>query len=130
MTNRLLAGCGGVTSAEHAYRIFEMAQLAEPEAHSLLAISNDWTRLPQHSPFRRALERFLAEFGHRAVYEADIANPRWIEDPTFVLEEVTQSTTPSLAVAQELVRVTHPFHPLYGRELILWSAADAAAKIV
>lgn len=36
------------------------------------------------------LKRFLEEFGHRAVYEADIMNPRWSEDPGYILEQVRQ----------------------------------------
>ena len=35
--------------------------------------------------FRRAFDRFLAEFGLRAVAEAELATPRWREDPSFPL---------------------------------------------
>src|SRR5690606_20597484 len=55
------------------------AQPLEPSA---------WRRLPATPPFRTELERFLAESGHRGVYEVDIANPRWIEDPTYILQQV------------------------------------------
>jgi rifampicin phosphotransferase len=34
------------------------------------------------------LERFLEEFGHRGVYEAELMNPRWCEDPSYILEQV------------------------------------------
>jgi pyruvate,water dikinase len=34
------------------------------------------------------MESFLAEFGHRGIYELEIANPRWNEDPTYLLEQV------------------------------------------
>ena len=48
---------------------------------------------------RRGYQRFLAfmagvvgqffkEFGHRGVYEMEIMNPRWSEDPSFVLETI------------------------------------------
>ncbi|HJZ99470.1 MAG TPA: PEP-utilizing enzyme, partial [Candidatus Solibacter sp.] len=37
---------------------------------------------------RAALARFLEQFGHRAVYEADYLNPRWSEDPTYILDQV------------------------------------------
>jgi pyruvate,water dikinase len=30
----------------------------------------------------------LREFGHRGVYEADLLNPRWAEDPAWILEQV------------------------------------------
>jgi rifampicin phosphotransferase len=61
---RLQAGGGGVTSAEHGYRLYEMAR------------------------GRATLEQFLTDFGHRGVYEADLLNPRWVEDPSWILEQV------------------------------------------
>jgi pyruvate,water dikinase len=94
MLNALSAGSGGVTSAEHGYRLADLAAaarddadarayLADPDAHAF-----GWRRLPAESPFRAALERYLSDFGHRAIYEAEIANPRWNDDPSFPLEEV------------------------------------------
>jgi pyruvate,water dikinase len=47
-----------------------------------------WRSLPPSCPFRRGLEAFLDEFGHRAVYEAEVAHPRWLEDPTYLLDQV------------------------------------------
>jgi pyruvate,water dikinase len=61
---RLQAGGGGVASAEQGYRIYEIARGAS------------------------TMEEFLRDFGHRAVYEADLANPRWAEDPSWILEQV------------------------------------------
>lgn len=60
----LQAGAGAVASAEQGYRIYDIARGAA------------------------TLERFLHDFGHRAVYEADILNPRWAEDPAWVVEQV------------------------------------------
>jgi pyruvate,water dikinase len=61
---QLQAGAGGVVSAEQGYRIYDIA-------------NNQAT-----------LDDFLHEFGHRAVYEADMLNPRWAEDPSWVVEQV------------------------------------------
>jgi pyruvate,water dikinase len=61
---QLQAGAGGVASAEQGYRIYDIAK-------------NQAT-----------LENFLREFGHRAVYEADMLNPRWAEDPSWVVVQV------------------------------------------
>jgi pyruvate,water dikinase len=61
---RLQAGGGGVASAEQGYRIYEIARGAS------------------------TMEEFLRDFGHRAVYEADLANPRWAEDPSWILAQV------------------------------------------
>ena len=61
---RLQAGTGGVTSAEQGYRLYDMAQ------------------------GKSTLEEFLHDFGHRAVYECHVLNPRWSEDPSWILEQV------------------------------------------
>jgi len=61
---RLQAGMGGVASAEQGYRVYDIAQ------------------------GKATIEEFLRDFGHRAVYEADLANPRWVEDPSWILEQV------------------------------------------
>jgi pyruvate,water dikinase len=37
---------------------------------------------------KSTIEEFLHDFGHRAVYEADLLNPRWAEDPSWILEQV------------------------------------------
>jgi pyruvate,water dikinase len=61
---RLQAGAGGVASAEQGYRLYEIAQ------------------------GRSTVERFLHDFGHRAVYEADLRNPRWAEDPSWIFQQL------------------------------------------
>ncbi len=93
LMSRLLTGGGEVTSAEQGYRIRDLADVArgDPSALGWLARNEPaptWTQLPEGSAFKRELERFLYEFGHRAVYEADILNPRWAEDPGYVLDQV------------------------------------------
>ncbi len=90
----LMAGSGLVTTAEQGYRLHEIAEAArrEPAARDYLGRSplapHGWRDLPASSRFRGLLERFLADFGHRAVYETEIANPRWREDPSFLLHQV------------------------------------------
>jgi pyruvate,water dikinase len=91
--SRLLAGGGQVTSAEHGYRLHDLAEIARADeaARAWLEAgrpADEWTALPADSPFRREFARFLDEFGHRGVYEADILNPRWIEDPGYLLNQV------------------------------------------
>src|ERR1017187_9498175 len=61
---RLQAGAGGVTSAEQGYRLYDIAK------------------------GKSTLEEFLREFGHRAGYECHVLNPRWAEDPSWILEQV------------------------------------------
>lgn len=61
---RLQTGAGGVASAEQGYRLYEIAQ------------------------GKSTVEQFLQEFGHRAVYEADLLSPRWAEDSSWILKQV------------------------------------------
>ena len=89
----LLIGKGQITTAEQGYRLMELADIAsrntaiksffESEPFTPL----EWkTKLPLNSEFRRQWESFLEEYGHRAIYEADIINPRWRDDPGYLLE--------------------------------------------
>lgn len=77
LMTRLVAGPGGASSAEHAFRIEDLAAVARRD--------RDWEASPK---FKRELEKFLADFGHRAVYEADLLNPRWGDDPSYILDQV------------------------------------------
>ena len=61
---RLQTGAGGVASAEPGYRLYDVAQGGD------------------------TMEEFLHDFGHRAVHEADFLNPRWAEDPSWIIEQV------------------------------------------
>jgi rifampicin phosphotransferase len=93
---RLLAGSGQVISADQGYRIADLAQAAQSDQEALAwlrrhAPAQSWGQLPAHSPFRRELARFLADFGHRAVYEADVINPRWRDDPGYILDQVRRA---------------------------------------
>jgi pyruvate,water dikinase len=64
LITRLQAGAGGVASAEPGYRLYEIAQ------------------------GKSTLEEFLYDFGHRGVYDCHLLNPRWAEDPSWILEQV------------------------------------------
>ncbi len=94
LASDLVAGAGNVVSAEHGYRLLDLAAAAanDADARALLNTepldATEWKKLPTSSAFRAELERFLADFGHRAVYEVEVANPRWIEDPTYILQQV------------------------------------------
>ena len=92
VANALMAGCGDITSAQHGYRLVEMAEIARSDAAARRFFSSEtlnlllWEKdLPEESPFKQALRNFLAEYGHRGVYECDIVNPRWREDPSYIL---------------------------------------------
>lgn len=102
LSSALLAGSEGITSAEQGLRLVAVARTALGEDLARAYFTADPF---QPAEFRSALkgtatlkqlEEFLKEFGHRGVYEMEIANPRWSEDPTFVLETVRGHVTHGL----------------------------------
>jgi pyruvate,water dikinase len=130
----LMAGSGRVTSAEHAARLVELARVADADAaaRELLgdADAPDWRALPAGSPFRKAFARFLDEFGHRGVYEAELANPRWIEDPSFLLDQVRTYVrgglpAPRAGEQRRLAEQALRRLPLVPRVLAMWLARRA-----
>ena len=89
----MVGGQAGITSADHGYRLLELAELARRDEAAVRyltsATSNPvlWEEeLPENSPFKQAFRAFIEEYGHRGVYEMDIINPRWKEDPTYLLD--------------------------------------------
>lgn len=94
LTSALLAGAEGITSAEVGYRLLQIARGAaeEPQAATFFAAApfepDRWRQELQGTQTLKALEQFLTAFGHRGVYEMEISNPRWSEEPRFVLETV------------------------------------------
>lgn len=90
----LVSGSGYVTSAEQGYGIYELAKIVfyDNEALKYFTDKNfevsEWKKLSPDSKFIKGLNNFLEKFGHRAVYEGEIANPRWNEDPSFIINQV------------------------------------------
>ncbi len=89
LERELLTGLADVESASPGLSLWHIAEMArgEPEAATLIcerdpsALSID--DLPD-GPTRRALSRFLLAYGYRGAREAEIAEPRWSEDPTLL----------------------------------------------
>ena len=98
MLNALMVGgTEEITSADQGYRLVELAEIARKDGDAAKYLSetsfdsSSWEELPECSPFKQAFCEFIKEYGHRAVYELDIINPRWNEDPTYLLG-IVQST--------------------------------------
>lgn len=107
LASALLAGAEGITSAEQGYRMVTIARTAaaEPAAQAYFSAEPFQT-----AGFRTALrgtktlkelDRFLEEFGHRGVYEMEIMNPRWSEEPDFVLETIRTHLCEGLPTEQD-----------------------------
>ncbi len=91
----LMAGGKPSTTAAQACELARLATLVKTEDSTLAWLrkpdrnSSDWAReLASNSPFRRAFASFLDLYGHRAVYESYLRNPRWREDPGYLLDSV------------------------------------------
>jgi pyruvate,water dikinase len=89
----MVGGEPGITSADHGYRLVELAQIARQDQAAVQYLTGNnfnprlWEGdLPESSPFKKEFREFIKEYGHRAVYELDIINPRWEEDPSYLMD--------------------------------------------
>jgi len=84
----LLTGLSDVDSAEPGLELLRIGEIAreEPDARRALLdpALRSITALPA-GPTRARLATFLERFGDRGAREAEIAEPRWSEDPSIVL---------------------------------------------
>ena len=82
----------GVSRAEPRPRRPSRAEIARKDSDVVEYLSSPdlepaaWEKLPESSPFKQGFREFIKEYGHRAIYELDVINPRWNEDPTYLLE--------------------------------------------
>ncbi len=94
LLNASMQGQGVVVSAQHILRVAELADLARTERQV-----REWFLSPQwdageyrdalsHSQFLTVFDRYLEDYGHRAVGESDIMSPRIAEQPASVLAVV------------------------------------------
>jgi pyruvate,water dikinase len=103
----LTTGLGDVSSAEQSYRLWELSRLAQrsPKVMAFLH-TRQWHTWPEalaDTPFLTAWQAFLDTYGHRCLYEVEMANPRWREQPDYLFEV--------LAAYATLAQTTAPFDP-------------------
>jgi pyruvate,water dikinase len=85
--DELVGAAQGMETARGAAAIFDLAERAAARPEVRRRILEGLPVLPETpggADFLAALERFLADYGHRAEKEAELAAPRWREDPSFV----------------------------------------------
>jgi pyruvate,water dikinase len=85
----LLSGLQDVDSARPGFALWQIARLAreEPEVADRIRTTELSELTVPGLPAGRtrdALNRFLEDYGYRGVREAEIAAPRWSEDPTLM----------------------------------------------
>jgi pyruvate,water dikinase len=89
LERELLTGLADVESASPGLSLWHIAEMArtEPVARAVIAEREPSALrvrdLPE-GPTRRAMERFMTAYGDRGAREAEIAEPRWSEDPTLL----------------------------------------------
>ncbi len=95
--SRLLAGTGELQSAEAGIALWRLAHdaTASPDVRGILLSSAAWAEVrPQLAcsttgrDFLARWDRFLHLHGHHARGEMDMYNPRWREQPDYVLDVV------------------------------------------
>ncbi|OAE60407.1 pyruvate, water dikinase [Achromobacter xylosoxidans] len=95
LTAALMAGGDPSVTAQQGYALMTLAQLAAEDAQALAWLrapdrdDTAWAEaLPDGTPFKTAFAEFLDRYGHRAVYETYLRNPRWREAPGYLLNSV------------------------------------------
>ncbi|ODA41639.1 PEP/pyruvate-binding domain-containing protein [Desulfosporosinus sp. BG] len=101
----MVGGTADITSADHGYKLVELAEIARQDNDAVQFLTGSafdpmgWEVLPERSPFKQAFREFLKDYGHRAVYELDIINPRWKEDPSYLMD-IIRSTLKTADLAK------------------------------
>ncbi|MBM3316152.1 hypothetical protein FJY71_10035, partial [candidate division WOR-3 bacterium] len=111
LAGKLLAGTGELVSAEAGVELWRLARSAgelEP------AMAGPWSdvrpKLEALAPGREFLvrwDRFMREHGHHARGELDMANPRWREQPDYVLDVLRNFWRAGETVNPEADRLRH-----------------------
>ena len=109
LLNESLQGQGTVISAQQILRIADLVELARQD-HAVRAVfRNGWDvgryrqRL-QGSVFLAAFDRYLGDYGHRAVGESDIMSPRLADQPEVLLQVIKTQLDGARTTPDELTR--------------------------
>ena len=111
----LLSGLQDVDSARPGFVLWRIARTAreEPEVEEHIRVAELSELTVAGLPAGRtqdALRRFVEDYGYRGIREAEIAAPRWSEDPTLMFAALRShlgSTTDLDERDRELLRVRH-----------------------
>lgn len=103
----LVTGIGDVSSADHSYHLWELSCLARQSPPVMTFLQggdwSDWRQRLAGTTFLEAWQTFLDAFGHRSLYEVEMANPRWREQPDYLFNMIASYA----ALEQDMV----PFDP-------------------
>lgn len=109
LLNAALQGQGGVISAQQILRLAELTDIARDDAVANAFLrSEPWNPLTfrmalADSTFLRTFDKYLEDYGHRAVGESDVMAPRLVDNPESILA-ILRSQLISTAPSQETIR--------------------------
>jgi rifampicin phosphotransferase len=109
LLNAALQGQGTVISAQQILRLAELTDIAKAEA-----VTNTFLKSEPWDPstlrasligtrFLHAFDRYLEDYGHRAVGESDVMSPRLADNPETILA-ILRAQLLSGAASQETIR--------------------------
>jgi len=110
LLNAALQGQGTVISAQQILRLAEITDIARDEAvANAFLISEPWNpstfRMAlADTTFLRTFDRYLEDYGHRAVGESDVMAPRLADNPESILA-IVRAQLISAAPSQETIRL-------------------------
>ena len=108
LLNESLQGQGTVISAQQILRIAALVALAREDAAVSEAFRRGWEpedyrRSLNGSSFLGAFDRYLDDYGHRAVGESDIMSPRLADHPEAILGVIKTQLNGVSATPEELI---------------------------
>ena len=129
LLNAATRGIGTIISAKQIFWLFELAELAREDRRVRdFLLVEPWQ--PEAFRVRVAgtaflgeLDRFLAEYGHRAIGESDIRSTRFAEEPDYVLGIIRGHL---LAPAFRSSEAAHQ-EQAHAREAAMWEIRKAFA---
>jgi pyruvate,water dikinase len=110
LLNAALQGQGTVISAQQILRLAELADIARDEsATGTFLTSEPWDpssfrETLADTKFLWAFDRYIEDYGHRAVGESDVMSPRLADHPESILA-ILRTQVLSTAPSQENIRV-------------------------
>jgi pyruvate,water dikinase len=106
----LMAGRPASVTAQMGYDLVTMAKqaVADPFTRQWLEHrrndEGNWQDLPKTNPLRQAFGTFLQRYGHRGIYETYTRNPRWHEQPDYLLDSLLELAKTDLQAQQRAQR--------------------------
>lgn len=108
LLNESLQGQGTVISAQQILRIADLVELARKDAKVSKALTGGWERGRYRERFHEtaflaAFDRYLEDYGHRAIGESDIMSRRLAEEPEALLQVIATQLEGPPRTADELL---------------------------